>query len=161
MILKNIGMLGLFLFAGSCNNKGKSSAEINADTVVNKTTTTTVTDSLPSGCYSQIIQRDTSLLQLENKDSIINGSLSYNIYQKDRNDGTLQAGIDGNIINGWYIFKSEGIVSVRQVTWKINGDELWPAIGEVIQKNDTARFAQPDKLRYDSLRPFKKVPCII
>lgn len=161
MLLKNIGLLGMFLFAGSCNNNGKSSAEINADTVVNNSTTTINTDSLPSGCYSQIVQRDTSLLQLENKDSIINGSLSYNIYQKDRNDGTLQADIEGNVISGWYIFKSEGVVSVRQVAWKINGHELWPAIGEVVQKNDTAMFAQPDKLRYDSLRPFKKTPCII
>lgn len=161
MVLKNIAVLGLFLFAGSCNNKSKSSAEITADTIVNKTATTSITDSLPSGCYSQIMKRDTSLLQLSNKDNSINGSLSYNIYEKDRNDGTLQADIDKNILSGWYIFKSEGIVSVRQVAWKINGDELWPAIGEVVQKNDTAMFAQPDKLRYDSLRPFKKVPCVI
>jgi hypothetical protein len=161
MVLKNITLLGLFLFAGSCNNKGKSSTEVNPDTIVNKTAAITITDSLPSGCYAQIIKRDTSLLQLENKDNIVNGSLSYNIYEKDRNDGTLQADIDKNIVSGWYIFKSEGIVSVRQVSWKINGDELWPAIGEVVQKNDTAMFAQPDKLRYDSLRPFKKVPCVI
>ena len=160
-MLKNIGLLGLFLIAGSCNNKGKSSVEINSDTVVDRTATAVIKDSLPSGCYSQIIRRDTSSLQLVNRDSNINGSLSYKIYEKDRNDGTVQADLEGNIINGWYIFKSEGIVSVRQVAWKINGDELWPAIGEVVQKNDTARFAQPDKLRYDSLRPFKKVPCII
>ena len=161
MVLKNIALLGLFLLAGSCNNKGKSSIEVNPDTIANKTATITITDSLPSGCYAQIMKRDTSLLQLENKDNIVNGSLSYNIYEKDRNDGTLQADIDKNIVSGWYIFKSEGIVSVRQVAWKINGDELWPAIGEVVQKNDTAMFAQPDKLRYDSLRPFKKVPCVI
>lgn len=161
MLLKNIGLLGMFLFAGSCNNNGKSSVETNADTVASNSTTTINTDSLPSGCYSQIVQRDTSLLQLENKDSIINGSLSYNIYQKDRNNGTLQADIEGNVISGWYIFKSEGVISVRQVAWKINGHELWPATGEVFQKNDTAMFAQPDKLTYDSLRPFKKVPCII
>jgi hypothetical protein len=158
MLLKNIGLLGLLLMGGSCNNNGNSSIEANPDTVANKIV---VTDSLPSGCYSQIAQRDTSLLQLENKDSIINGTLSYNIYQKDRNDGTFQADIRGNIISGWYIFKSEGVISVREVAWKINGDELWPATGEIVQKNDTAMFAQPAKLRYDSLHPFKKVPCII
>lgn len=158
MLLKNISLLGLLLIGGSCNNNGNSSVETNSDTVANKVV---VTDSLSSGCYSQIAQRDTSLLQLENKDSIINGTLSYNIYQKDRNDGTLQADIEGNIINGWYIFKSEGVISVRQVAWKINGDELWPATGEIVQKNDTAMFAQPEKLRYDSVHPFKKVPCII
>jgi len=161
MALKNIALLGLLLFAASCNNKGKSSMEVNSDTVVNETAATIIADSLLSGCYSQIMQRDTSLLQLENKNNSINGSLSYSIYEKDRNDGTIQADIDKNILSGWYIFKSEGIVSVRQVAWRINGDELWPATGEVIQKNDTAMFAQPDKLRYDSLRPFKKVPCVI
>jgi len=159
MLLKNLGLLGLFLFAGACNNNGKSSGELSSDTVVNSMSI--AVDSLSSGCYSQIVQRDTAFLQLENKGGIVNGSLSYNIYQKDRNDGTLQAELAGDVITGWYLFKSEGVVSVRQVSWKINADDLWPAIGEMIQRNDTAMFAQPDKLQYDSSRPFKKVPCII
>lgn len=160
MVLKNIGLLSLFLIAGSCNTKGKSSSETNADTSMNKEAIV-AKDSLPSGCYTQVAQRDTALLQLVNKDSHINGTLSYNYYQKDRNDGTVEADISGNIVSGWYIFKSEGVVSVRQVLWKINGEELWPGMGEVVQKNDTTRFAQPDQLQYDSLHPFKKVPCII
>lgn len=158
MLLKNTGLLGLLLFAGACNNNGKSSPEINSDTVVNNTA---VVDSVSSGCYSQIIQRDTSLLQIEQKGSTATGTLSYNIYQKDRNDGTLQAEVTGDIIKGWYLFKSEGIISVREIAWKINADELWPATGEVIQRNDTTLFAQPDKLKFDNSRPFKKVACVI
>jgi hypothetical protein len=161
MATRTKALLGLFLLLGSCNDEGKTTPEIKNDSVVNNITSTGIVDSLSSGCYSQIVQRDTASLQLENKNSIINGSLSYNIYQKDRNDGTLQAEVTGNIIQGWYLFKSEGIVSVRQVSWKVNEDELWPAMGEVIQKNDTTMFAQPDKLKYDSVHPFKKVPCII
>ena len=161
MELKNIGLLGLFLFAGACNNNGKSSAEINADTVVNSTAATTIAGPVSSGCYSQIIERDTSLLQIEQKGNTVTGSLSYSIYQKDRNDGTLQADVTGDIMKGWYLFKSEGVVSVREVAWKINADQLWPAMGEVIQKNDTTMFAQPGNLRYDSSRPFKKVECVI
>ncbi len=160
MLLKNTGLLGLFLFAGACNNNGKSSAEINSDTVVNNTATAVV-DSLSSGCFSQIVDRDTSLLQIQQKENTVNGTLSYNLYQKDRNDGTLQAEVSGDIIKGWYLFKSEGIISVREVSWKINGEELWPAMDEMIPKNDTMMFAQPDKLRYESSRPFKKVPCVI
>jgi len=158
MKIKSIGFLGLFLFTGACNNEGNSSTEINTDTIVNNTDTV---DSLSSGCYSQIIQKDTSVLQLEQNGNMVNGALSYNSYQKDRNDGELQAEVADDIITGWYLFRSEGIVSVRQVAWKKNGNELWPAIGEVIQKNDTMFFAQPDKLQYDSTRPFKKVACII
>ena len=158
MKIKNIWLLLIILSTGACNNEGKKSAEITADTLVNSTA---AIDSGFSGCYSQIINRDTSLLQLEQKVNTVTGALSYNIFQKDRNDGTLQADVTGDIITGWYLFRSEGIVSVRQVSWKVNGDELWPGIGEVIQKNDTMLFDQPDKLQYDNTRPFKKVACVI
>ena len=158
MTVKTIWLLLIILSTGACNNEGKKSAEITADTLVNSTA---AIDSGFSGCYSQIINRDTSLLQLEQKVNTVTGALSYNIFKKDRNDGTLQADVTGDIITGWYLFRSEGIVSVRQVSWKVNDDELWPGIGDVIQKNDTMLFDQPDKLQYDNTRPFKKVACVI
>ena len=159
MTIKDIWIGLMILSTGACNNDGRKPAEITADTVISSSVATV--DSLSSGCYSQIIKRDTSLLQLEQKANTVTGALSYNIYQKDRNDGTVQAESVGDIITGWYLFRSEGIVSVRQVSWKINGDELWPGMGEVIQKNDTVLFVQPGNLEYDSTRPFKKIPCII
>ncbi|MGZ8558325.1 MAG: hypothetical protein ACXWWC_08330 [Chitinophagaceae bacterium] len=159
MTIKTIWLPLIILSTCTCNNEGKKSPEIIADTVISSSVASI--DSLPSGCYAQIINRDTSLLQLEQKANTVNGTLSYNIYQKDRNDGTLQADVAGDIITGWYLFRSEGVVSVRQVSWKINGDELWPGIGEVVQKNDTMLFAQPEKLQYDNTRPFKKVACVI
>lgn len=153
--------LGIFLFAG-CNNEGQSSPETNTNTdTVAQTAPTVNRDSIPAGCFAQIMKRDTAFLQFDNKDSSINGTLSYNIYEKDRNDGTVQADVKDGIVSGWYIFKSEGTVSVREVAWKIHGNELWPAMGKVMEKQDTARFAEPDRLQYDSLRPFKKVECVI
>ena len=159
MSIKNIFLPLIILSIVACNNDEIKPAEITADTVISSSVA--IVDSLSSGCYSQIIKRDTSLLQLEQKANTVTGALSYNIYQKDRNDGTVQAESVGDIITGWYLFRSEGIVSVRQVSWKINGDELWPGMGEVIQKNDTVLFVQPGNLEYDSTRPFKKIPCII
>ena len=52
-------------------------------------------------------------------------------------------------------------MSVRQVSWKVNGNERWPAIGEVVEKNDTTLFKEPEKVRYDSTHPFRKIPCVI
>lgn len=152
-------LLAFVLLAGSCNNEGKTSTQVEKDSIT--PANVVALDTLLSGCYSQIVQRDTSSLQLQKKDSSLTGALSYSIYQKDRNDGTVMAEQSGDIIKGWYLFKSEGIISVRQVAWKINGEELWPATGEVIQKNDTTLFAKPDQLRFDSTKPFKKVPCVI
>ena len=160
MSVKNIILLGLVMLCGSCSNEGKTSSEIKKDSI-NTETAAKAPDSLSSGCYSQIAGRDTANLQIENKSNSVTGSLSYNIFQKDRNDGTLQAEISGDILTGWYLFKSEGIISVRQVAWKIKGNELWQGTGEMVEKNDTMFFSIPDKLKYDSTRPFKKVACII
>jgi hypothetical protein len=41
------------------------------------------------------------------------------------------------------------------------GDQLWPGIGEVIQQTDTMKFVKPGELKFDSTRPFIKVPCIL
>jgi len=152
-------LLGVILLIGSCNDEGKTSSSVQLDSA--NITKTAGADTAVSGCFSQVVRNDTALLQVENNKGNVTGVLTYNYYQKDRNDGTLQAEQTGDIIKGWYLFKSEGIMSVREVSWKINGNELWPAVGELAEKNDTAVFAQPDKLKYDSTNAFRKVPCII
>ena len=159
MATKAKALLGLFLILGSCNDEGKTSSDINEDSV--NTVKTVIADTVSLGCYSQIADRDTSSLQIEGKGNTITGTLSYNIYQKDRSAGSIQAELSGDTTKGWYLFKSEGIVSVRQVAWKINGEELWPALGEMTQRNDTMIFVQLNNLKYDNTRPFKKVPCVI
>jgi hypothetical protein len=120
-----------------------------------------VIDSTIQGCYSVINKRDTASLQLIIKDSSITGSISYDLYQKDRNDGTFQGEIVDGMLLAWYMFRSEGVMSVRQEVFKIRKDELWPATGEVKVRNDTAYFTQPDQLKFDSTRAFKKVQCEI
>jgi hypothetical protein len=152
-------LLGVVFLVGSCNNESKTSSAINKGSSDSLKMITA--DTISSGCFSQVVQKDTALLQVENNKGNITGALTYNYFQKDRNDGTLKGDQTGEIINGWYLFKSEGIMSVRQVSWKINGNELWPAIGEVVEKNDTTLFKEPEKLRYDSTHPFRKIPCII
>ena len=152
--------MSLFFLLASCNDEAKtSSAETNSDTV--HAPGMAITDTVPAGCYSQVMDRDTASLQITNKGNAVSGSLSYRIYEKDRNVGTIQADQTGDIIRGWYLFKSEGVVSVREVAWKINGEELWPATGEVTQRNDTTLFAQPNSLKFDNEHPFKKIPCVI
>jgi hypothetical protein len=160
MSTKATVLLGLVMLFSSCNNEGKSSSEVKEDSIHSETTSL-IPDSLSSGCYAQIEGRDTANLQIENIGTNTTGKLSYAIFEKDRNDGTLQAERSGDFLTGWYLFKSEGIISVRQVAWKIKGSELWPGTGEMNEKNDTMFFSLPDKLQYDSTRPFKKVDCIL
>ena len=118
-------------------------------------------DSTIQGCYSMTSNRDTASLQLIIKDSSINGTLSYSLYEKDHNSGSFQGEIVDGMLLAWYMFKSEGLMSVRQEVFRIGKDELWPAIGEVEVRNDTAYFSKPDQLKFDSTRAFKRVQCAL
>jgi hypothetical protein len=160
MTFRNKAVMSLFFLLASCNDEAKTSTTQN-DSDSADAPGVVFADTVPAGCYSQVMARDTASLQITNKGNAVSGSLSYNIYEKDRNDGTIQADQTGDVIRGWYLFKSEGVISVREVAWKVNGEELWPATGEVVQRNDTTLFAQPGSLNFDSAHPFKKIPCII
>jgi hypothetical protein len=151
----------------ACGNSNTSDqASDSRDTVIGDTGISNVNDTMAldttvSGCYSLITGRDTASLQLQRRGTTATGSLSYNLYQKDRNDGTFQGELIGDRLVVWYMFRSEGVMSVRQEIFQVRPDKLWPAVGEVTVMNDTARFVNPDRLRFDSTRAFVKVKCEI
>jgi hypothetical protein len=113
------------------------------------------------GCYSYIHGRDTASLELGLEKTNASGSLSYNFYEKDRNDGSFTGEIQGELLRVWYLYRSEGMMSVREEVWKIHPGQLWPAQGEPVTRNDTTRFADLSKLKFDSSRAFVKVKCVI
>jgi hypothetical protein len=162
-VLFSFLIISLLIIA--CNNSGGSAND--NDTAANGPVEVDIMpqappiDSAIQGCYSMINNRDTASLQLIIKDSAISGSLSYNLYQKDHNTGSFQGEIVDGMLLAWYMFKSEGVMSVRQEVFKIGKDELWPAIGEVAVRNDTAYFSNPGQLKFDSTRAFKRVQCAL
>lgn len=158
-------LFGLSIVAGvilACNQGQQPAAGANDTTQAS----TIRKDTLPgpqqvAGCYTAVSGRDTAGLRLEERDSNLNGALSYNYYEKDRNEGSFQGEVHDGMLTGWYLFRSEGVMSVRQVAWQIRGSELWPAIGEMEQRNDTMLFRDLSKLRFDSVLVFRKVPCVL
>lgn len=147
----------------ACKNNDQtvvSEGQATGDSLV-KESTNVISDSSLSGCYSMIAQRDTASLQLEVKGTHVSGSLSYNLFQKDRNDGTFDGEIKGDMILGWYLFRSEGLISVRQVAWQVRPGKVVPANGEVEVRNDSSFYKNPQSLSFDSSRAFVKVPCVI
>ena len=147
------------LIAFACNDNTK--ATVNTTDTLAKQDTTPLADTAISGCYSMTANRDTASLQLQRKGTIITGSLSYNLFEKDHNDGTFQGEMGNGLLTGWYLFRSEGVISVRQVAWKIGNGYLWPGNGEVMMRHDTTMFVNVDKLSFDQSRAFVKVKCTI
>jgi len=145
----------------ACNNSREQPSDSQETNDSVDKTVTTLVDTSVAGCFSQINNRDTAWMQLDAKGITMTGPLSYRIFEKDRNEGTVQAEVTNGVLIGWYLFRSEGLMSVRQVAWKINKDQLWPATGEMKQRNDSMVFANEAALTYDSARPFIRVTCVL
>lgn len=165
--MRKVIIVILILSNTACNNQQDANAN-HTDTVVTSTDTAihqspvpVITDSVLQGCYSLINGKDTASLELGLDKGNVSGSLSYNIYGKDRNDGTFEGEISGDLLKVWYLFRSEGIMSVRQEVWKIAPGKLIPAAGEVTVKGDTSLFINTNKLIFDNNRAFVKVKCTI
>ena len=114
-----------------------------------------------AGCYTAILNKDTSELVLQH----INGATSVSVeldianFEKDKNSGTINGEIKDDLIVGWYKFFSEGKSSVRQIVFKIEGDTLLEGYGDIQRSGDTALFKNISSLNYLKDRPFVKRDC--
>lgn len=149
----------------SCNDKP-------ADTPVNENDTTSQNASVKerteatSGfagntrlCYSNFNNRDTLLLSFTRNDTTINGELTYQFFQKDRNTGVINGTVKGDTIIADYKFNSEGTNSVRQVVFLKHGDELLEGFGDVEENNGKMVFRNISSLVFDSSMVFGLTDC--
>lgn len=162
---KLILAVGWLSIAAACNNgSGKDVTSTSPNDSIAKASADTVpavADTAVSGCYTWIYKRDTASFQIDVKGVNVTGPLSYNLFEKDRNEGSFQGSIEGDVLTGWYLFRSEGRMSVRQVAWKIDKGQLWQATGDMIMKGDSLLFKSTDNLRFDKTMAFIKHPCML
>lgn len=111
----------------------------------------------PAGCYRMIIKNDTAIISLNTQGDSVSGSLSYNWYERDDNDGTFKGAIkNDSLILADYTFQSEGVTSVRQVVFKLKDSVLLQGYGELQERNDTAFFRDVNLVIFDTKNPFRK-----
>lgn len=111
-------------------------------------------------CYKGILKEDTIAMTLVIKDNqITEGQLSYHLFEKDRNDGTLKGQIKGDTIFADYTFMSEGRQSVREVAFLKQGDAYIEGYGAVKEHNGKMIFTDPKKLKFDSKTILSKSEC--
>jgi hypothetical protein len=162
-------VLNRFLIIGlatliACNNTTQETTSPTSPDTKDANTVTPPSDNKDTtigGCYSQVYKRDTVTLQIDVKGNNVTGPLTYKIFQKDRNDGSIKAVLADSVISGWYLFRSEGIMSVRQIAWRVKPGRLLPAMGEMVQRNDTTMFVNADRLQFDNSKPFVKTTCTL
>ena len=160
--MRSILMMLISLWFISCGNNGDNKNDIAGETVHGNAKDTIVTGAKPvivAGCYQMAIKKDTAFLELAISDSIVTGALDYKWNQKDNNKGTINGVIRDSLIVADYNFQSEGVMSVREVIFKIYPGKLIQASGEIEEHNTKQVFKDLHHLQYDTLLSFYKALC--
>ncbi|MBG6109522.1 hypothetical protein IWX84_000381 [Flavobacterium sp. CG_9.10] len=120
-----------------------------------------VEESISEECYSGTIKKDTISMNLIVKgNQVTSGKLSYNFYEKDKNEGTLVGEIKGDTLLADYTFMSEGVSSVRQVVFLKKGNTYVQGFGDVVDDNKgKVAFKDRKQLKFDGKTVLSKVEC--
>jgi hypothetical protein len=110
-------------------------------------------------CYLYTKNKDTISLQVTINDKSVSGELVYSFYEKDMNQGVIQGELRGDTLLAEYEFKSEGIVSVREVAFLKEGDGFAEGYGEAEEKEGKMLFKNVAGLTYSDTVLLKKVNC--
>jgi hypothetical protein len=150
----------LFVAVLSCNNTNSKTGI--ADSVISKTQNNTDTSALQNpahidvtGCYMQVLKKDTFAATLQQQGNMITGMLTFNNHEKDRSTGTVTGKLDGDWIKLIYIFASEGMNSAMEVYYKYQNGSLLRGIGEMNNRGDTMYFVNPGSVKFDGDRLIK------
>ena len=146
----------------SCTNEtaGESSSIDTAGAHAGASNTGTLsTIALRDGCYEMVMKRDTATLQISLQDSLVTGSLDYRWHEKDHNTGTIKGYLRDSLIVADYTFESEGMTSVREVIFKLEGDTLLQGFGNLKEENGKIIFTDRNTLQFTNANPFFRVKC--
>jgi len=110
-------------------------------------------------CYRYISKKDTILLQMEKMNDEVAGTLSYNYFEKDKNDGTFEGKMIGDTLFANYTFNSEDAVSVREVVFVKKGNQLVEAFGDVEEVDGKIQFKNNTKYTLNDVMLLEKINC--
>lgn len=149
-------LFGCFLVACTANTEEATDEghEVQDKIVIDSTSSL-------AGCYTAVMEKDTSELVLQHLGGTesVSGELEIANFEKDKNNGTINGEVKGDLMVGWYKFFSEGKSSVRQVVFKIEGDKLLEGYGDTEMRGDTVLFKSIVALNYLTDKPFVKRDC--
>jgi hypothetical protein len=99
-------------------------------------------------CYQYIKNNDTIILRTVKVSNFITGMLEYNLFGKDKNQGTILGQMKGDLLVADYTFISKGIQFVRQVVFKKMGNSFVEGYGGIDNINGKDYFKNIDSLKF-------------
>lgn len=103
-------------------------------------------------CFQHIANNDTVMLSLDIVNNSVTGSLSYNLYEKDKSIGTIVGEMKGDTLIADYTFFAEGVTSMSEVVFLKRNNQLIQGFGETTTSNEKQVFKNRSTLGFsDSL----------
>jgi hypothetical protein len=157
MTTKLILILTILSALIACQNKpSETNKQISSTEQVGSTKHIGTTE---RSCYAYTKNRDTIFLSINTRELQVNGTLRYNLYEKDRNSGKVTGKMIGDTLLLNYSFASEGTQSVRQLAFLKKGDSLIEGYADVQEKEGIVMFKKPTDLKFDGSIIMKKTDC--
>ncbi|MGC4034804.1 MAG: hypothetical protein QM764_02510 [Chitinophagaceae bacterium] len=143
----------IVLISSSCNNNTTTNNNTETDSSAGKPATS------KTECYFYTNNKDSVTLRFTVSDHSVSGDLEYKFSGKDMNQGVIQGEMRGDTLLADYEFKSEGIVSVREVAFLKKGDAYAEGYGEAEDKDGKMVFKNVAGLTYSDTVVLKKINC--
>jgi len=145
-------LTGIALLVSACNSSNTTSNDADSTSVTS--VDTTLTPAVPAqvkvtDCYIYIKNRDTVKLKLNTENEELTGDLSYNLFEKDSNKGTIAGEIKGDTILAEYTYDSEGMRSTREIVFLKRDGKLYEGFGDVEEKSGKTVFKNRAKLKFE------------
>ncbi len=110
-------------------------------------------------CYRFVSDRDTVLIQMEKMGDDVDGTLSYNYFEKDKNDGTFEGTMVGDTLYADYTFKSEGSISVREIMFVKKENKMVEGYAAVEEVEGKMRFKDNAKFTFNVGMALEQIDC--
>ncbi|MES2850043.1 MAG: hypothetical protein V4685_13370 [Bacteroidota bacterium] len=150
--MKVINISIFLILIVSCNSEEKSGQS-------KKSKESTPQASSLINCYQYATQSDTVTLKLIHVGKSITGTLVYSLKEKDKNMGTVQGFMRGNIFVADYTFLSEGVQSIRQIAFKLEGNSFIEGTGDSFEQNGKIIFKNLDSLTFSASIKLPEIAC--
>lgn len=99
-------------------------------------------------CYGFYSEKDSITLDIRMDSNEVRGELTYKLYEKDANTGTVKGRIKGDTIFGLYTFWSEGKESTREVVFLNRDSFLVEGFGEMKEVDSQMVFVNHSRISF-------------
>jgi nucleoid-associated protein YgaU len=168
--MKNIllaATMTAFVFS-ACNNAPKAPATVATPTAPAAPTAPTpaAAPAMPAAptaaaaettCYAFTFKKDVTAVQITTEGDKVTGYMNWSPDQKDGGHGFLVGTKTGNMIVADWTYMIEGSKNTEQIAFKIDGDKLVRAQGELIEKGHKLVIKDMAKAKY--IDSYPKVDC--